>query len=230
MTNPRQLSARIGILELPTAISIIALAISALSLYYSRQSELRQLEQLVVSGSEDLSLSPDSKTYDVSKSFLITNISERVIAIQRVQFELKKAEGVQYATNAKIKIDNQDISYLDELNRLIKPGESVSIDVTFTPTMGKRAAEYLSKQSTGTNYENIAALCKSLGIDFYDNELNGAQIQFCPSFRHYKGKYNLQFMVPGGGNGDSFMLVARTYRDNAFASDRYQMEIGNSKM
>ena len=230
MTNPKQVGAKIGIFDLPTAISSIALAISALSLYYSRQSELRQLEQLVVSGGEDLSLSSDSKTYDVSKTFLITNISERVISIRRVQFELQKAEGVQYATNTKIKIDTQDISYLDELNRLIKPGESLSIDITFTPTMGKRAADYLGKQSTGTNYEKIASLCKSLGIDFYDNALNEGQIRFCPSVRHYKGKYSMQFMVASGGNGDSFMLVARTYRDNAFASDRYKMEIGNSKM
>ena len=214
---------------MPTLISIIALLISAVSLYYSRESELRQLEQLIVSGSEDLALSETSESFEVSKSFLVTNTSDRMIALQRLQLDLERAGGRPYSNHSKVELSGVDISHMDELNLSIKPGETVSLKVIFTPTMGVRAAGFLRNQTTGTNYEKLAALCKSLGIDFYDNPLSAVQKRLCPSFRNYKGLYNLQFRFDSG-NGDLFMLVAKTYRNNRFSSDRYKLEIANSQM
>ena len=214
--------------NLSTVLSVLALAISAMSLYYSRQSELRQLEQLIVSDGDILSLDMTTSSYAITKSFLITNVSERLVSIQSIKLDIKRPFEGRDSSPVSIKIADREVYYKDELNLVIKPGEELKLVVSSTPSVGYRAATFLRQQKSGENGDKIAALCKQVGIDFYDNPLNEAQQQLCPSFRQYKGRHNFQFALPSSGNGDILTLVVRTYRDNAFASDNFKLEIGNS--
>ncbi len=104
----------------------------------------------------------------------------------------------------------------------------MKIVVKVVPSMGPKAAKFLSKITEGSTPERLAALCRQHSIDVYDNPLNQGQRENCPSFRTYKGKHNLNFLVAGPIRGEIIMLTVRTHRDNAFSSDRYQLEIGNS--
>jgi hypothetical protein len=211
-----------------TVISVFALAISAASLYYTWQSELRQLEHLVVSEGDELRISMSSPTLEVTKTFQITNISERIVAIQSIELDVRRPASSKHMSRGSLQIEGKDIHASDELALIVKPGEALGVTVKLLPSVGPKAAAFLASQKDGDNGAKILALCRQIGIDVYDNPLNDLQRELCPSFRNYKGKYNHNFPDSGTVDGDVLMLIIRTHRANLFASDRYKLEIGGS--
>ena len=224
----RTVAAMLGAPHVAGAISTVALIVSAVSLYYTRQSELRQLEQLIVTEGDQFSIA-DAPSLEVSKDFEIANISDRVISVQELNLEtrLPRSDWPKRGRSS-IELDGKELLRLDELNLVIKPGEILKVVVKIVPNIGPRAAEFLLKHPAGSTPERLTALCRQGSIDVYDNPLSQAQRENCPSFRAYRGKHNLNFVLSGSIRGEIFMLVVRTHRDSVFSSDRYQLEIGNS--
>jgi hypothetical protein len=227
-TEPSWLPDWIRRLNGSTAISIAALAISAASLYYTWQSELRQLEHIVVSEGDELRISMSSPALEVTKMFQVTNISERIVSIQSIELDLRRPPSSKYTSGGSLQIEGKEIHASDELALVIKPGETLGVTLKLVPSVGPQAAAFLASQKEGDNGAKILALCRQVGIDIYDNPLNQLQRQLCPSFRSYKGKHNSKFVGSGAADGDVLMLIVRTHRANRFASDLYKLEIGGS--
>jgi hypothetical protein len=217
-------------LNASTAISIAALAISASSLYYTRQSELRQFEHLVISEGDDLRISMSSPRLEVTKTFQVTNISERIVSIQSIELDIRRPASSKDMSRGSLQIEGRDIDASDELALIVKPGEALGVTVKLLPSVGPKAAAFLASQKDGDNGAKILALCRQVGIDVYDNPLNDLQRQLCPSFGNYRGKHNRQFLDSGAVDGDVLMLIVRTHRANRFTSDRYKLEIGGSAL
>jgi len=210
------------------AIAVISIIISALALYFTYLSDQRQREYLIVSDA-GISFHPSDNYFMVTKEFKVTNISKEIISVREVNFEIEAKGKDNYFRDLEVIADGVRVGYNDELNKIINSGETLTITVRFRPAMGQRAAKFLREHKSSDNWEKVTALCRQLGIDLYDNELNDGQKRVCPSFRQYKGKYFSQFSL-SKSNSDVFMLVLHTYRGNVFASDRYMLDIGASAL
>ena len=204
-------------------VALLSLLMAAAALYFSYQSDQRQRENLVIS-SDELSLDPINPNFQITKSFHIANISDSVISIKKIDVDLSVKNGTATSRNFEITIADKDIHFNDDLNVVIKPGESITATAKFLPSIGKRASKFISSLGAGNNLDRLRELCVQEGVDLYDNELNDAQRSLCPSFRNYKGSDKLNFSFESERVGDMLMLVVHTYRENTFASEKYLEE------
>ncbi len=101
------------------AIATLALLLSAVSLYYTRQSELRQLEQLVITEGEQFSIA-DNRSLEVTKGFEVANISDRVISIRELNLEVSPTTSDWQRTGSNsIELEGKELTHRDELNILV---------------------------------------------------------------------------------------------------------------
>lgn len=167
-SKPISIANFLGAPHVASAVAVLALIVSVISLYYTRQSELRQLEQLVVTEGGQFSIA-NNRSLEVNKDFEISNISDRVVSIRELSLDVRRptTSWPNVGSNS-IEIDGKELARRDELNLLIKPGEVIKVVVEIVPSVGPMAAEFLAKHPEGTTPQRLTALCRQASIDIYD--------------------------------------------------------------
>jgi hypothetical protein len=217
----KKLSLILHKIDVQAAISIV---ISLFALYFSYQSNLRQEEKLIVSGGTfnfEIGVNP----LEMTQRFEISNISESIISLKNLNFDLRHGER-QIHQRSEVKVGNDIVSPDEELNLIVRPGDVLTVIVKFNPSVGPKAAAFLSSYDSKSNYLKLKQLCTEQGIDLYDNPLSDAERTICPTN---------QVIRTSAGEGtanstDMFMLKLRTHRENSFASSMYSVRMGGSPL